>query len=221
MPKRSLSIGLMAVAAAAVVLPLQAHANHENRYFGFSTGYQPYPYYYPPPAYAPPPRVRQPAPGVYEYEVAPGHWVRAYPGYGNQPPPQRDRRVRSRPQGPAALRSTEPPPIPLRKPELAGEPSEPTVAVQSAPATRSTTESAAAATDRATASIAQSAPATDSAGRLSCESASDIIKGFGFSDVRANSCSGQEYDFSAARDGNDYDIKLSAANGELTEVRKR
>jgi hypothetical protein len=224
MPKRSLSLGLVALAAAAVVLPLQAQANHENRYFGFSTGYQPYPYYYPPPAYAPPPRVRQYAPGVYEYEVSPGRWVRTYPGYGIQPPTQRDRRVRSQPQSPAALRSTEPPPIPKSKPELAvepDEPAEPRVAVQSAPATASTTSSITPPPASATASDVESAPDTTPDVRLSCEAASDIIKGFGFSDVQPTSCSGQVYDFSAARDGSAYVIKLSAADGELTEVRKR
>ena len=74
MPKHSLSFGIVALAAAALVLPGEAQANHENRYFGF--GYQPFPYAYPPPPviYEPPQGVREVAPGVFEYQVAPGRW---------------------------------------------------------------------------------------------------------------------------------------------------
>ena len=201
----SLSIGAMALAAAAVMLPLQAQAEHENRYFGF--GYQPfaYPYAYPPPpvVYPPPPGVRERAPGIYEYEVAPGRWVRVRPGYGYQP--RRDRRYGAQPQPQEALRNEGPPPVPQKKPEAADE----EVAVQGLPATTPPAQSAA------------RIPAESSAAALSCEDAADIVEGFGFSDVQSTSCSGDVYGFEASRDGNAYSIKLSAANGELTEVRKR
>jgi len=55
---------------------------------------------------------------------------------------------------------------------------------------------------------------------MSCDKASDIVTGYGFSDVKATSCSGSVYSFAAARDGKPYTIKLSAASGELTEVKK-
>jgi len=209
MPKHSLSIGVVAIAAAAVVLPAQALAEHENRYFGF--GYQPfaYPYAYAPPpiVYPPPPGVRETAPGVYEYEVAPGRWVRVRPGYGYQPRRElRDRRLRARPQPQEALRAPGPPPVPQSKPE---ETDEPEVAVRSEPSAIPPARSAA------------QVPAEGSGGGISCEAAIDIIESFGFSDVQSTSCSGDVYGFDASRDGNEYSIKLSAADGELTEVRKR
>ena len=55
---------------------------------------------------------------------------------------------------------------------------------------------------------------------VSCDKASSIITGYGFSDVKPADCLGQVYAFSAARDGKAYAIKLNAANGELTEVKK-
>ena len=213
MPKPSLSIGLVAL-AAAVMLPAQVQAEHENRYFGF--GYYPPGYTPPPVVYPPPPRIREVAPGVYEYEVAPGRWVRARPGYAN--PPRQERRARTpRQQQPEqARRDPGPPPVPQRKPE---DTDEPEVTVERAPATtppaQAPVESAA-----PVQSAAQEAPAPTSGG-LSCEAAADIVERFGFSDVQSTSCSGDTYGFDGTRDGNAYSIRLSAANGELTEVRKR
>jgi hypothetical protein len=69
-------------------------------------------------------------------------------------------------------------------------------------------------------SAAQEAPASTSGG-ISCEAAADIVESFGFSDVQSTSCSGDTYGFDGTRDGKPYSIKLSAADGELTEVRKR
>lgn len=191
MPRSSLSIAI--ALAAAVVLPAQAQAEHEGRYFGF--GYPP-----PPVIYPAPPRIREVAPGVYEYEVAPGRWVRARPGYAN--PPRR--------QPEQARRSPAPPPVPQKKPE-----DEPAVTVERSPVTTSPVESP----DQAPVqSAAQEAPA---AGGISCEAAADIVKSFGFSDVQSTSCSGDTYGFDGTRDGKAYSIKLSAADGELTEVSKR
>jgi hypothetical protein len=204
MPKHSLSIGVVALAAAAVVLPVQAQAEHENRYFGF--GYQPFPYAYNPPPiyYPPPPGVRETAPGVYEYEVSPGRWVRVRPGYGYQPPRER---VRRGPQPQEAWRSPGPPPVPKSKPEATDEPE---LAIQSAPEITSPAQSA-----------LQEAPASNSDAAITCEAAMDIVESFGFSDVQSTSCSGDVYGFDANRDGSAYAIKLSAADGQLTEVRKR
>jgi hypothetical protein len=60
-----------------------------------------------------------------------------------------------------------------------------------------------------------------SGGGLSCEAAADIVANFGFSDVQSTSCSGDVYGFDASRDGSSYSIRVSAADGELTEVRRR
>lgn len=55
-------------------------------------------------------------------------------------------------------------------------------------------------------------------GRISCKRAESIVAGFGFTDIEARSCTGKSYDFAARRDGKPFSIKLSAVNGELTEV---
>ncbi len=57
-------------------------------------------------------------------------------------------------------------------------------------------------------------------GRISCQQAQEIVAGFGFSDIEAKSCSGKSYDFAAKRDGKPFTIRLSAASGELTEVKR-
>jgi hypothetical protein len=223
-----MAIGVAALVAAAVVLAAPTQAGHENRYFGFDTGgYQPFahPYaYYPPPrayspprrGFAPPPRVRQTRPGVYEYEVAPGHWVRVRPGYGYQPPQQRERRVRA----PRQLQhSPGPPPVPKPKPELAARSdtsTQPELTARPSAQPEGEVRSAPERTSRA-----QQAPAARAAEPISCEAAADIVRDFGFSDVRSTSCSGQVYGFDAARDGSAYSITISAADGELTEVRRR
>jgi len=210
MPKHSL-IGVAALAAAAVMLPAQAQAEHENRYFGFGYPfYSPYGDRPPPIYYPPPPGVREIAPGIYEYEVSPGRWVRFRPGYGYRP---------GRGQQPQeALRAPEAPPVPKQKP---GATDEPEVAVGSAPAALAPQQLPEQSSQPAPEqSLTQQAPAR-SGGGMSCEAAIEIVESFGFTDVQSTSCSGAIYGFDAARDGNAYAIKLSAADGALTEVRKR
>ncbi|MFW6077654.1 MAG: hypothetical protein ACOC71_07860 [Hyphomicrobiales bacterium] len=231
MPNHKLSLGLIALVAAAVVLPAPAQAEHENRYFGF--GYRPNPWVSDPPpvVYPPRQRVRERAPGIYEYEVAPGHWVRVRPGRVYEPPRQRDRRTRTRRQPRETLRVPGPPPVPKSKPDT---PQEPEIAVQSPP--DSTTPSTAPSTapervpERAQDPSPERAPepqpetqqaAAPDSNAMSCEAAADIVRSFGFSDVQSTSCSGDIYGFEADRDGKAYAIRLSAADGELTEVRKR
>ena len=58
------------------------------------------------------------------------------------------------------------------------------------------------------------------AGRISCNKAEEIVAGFGFTNIEAKSCSGSSYDFAAKRDGKPFSITLSAANGELTDVKR-
>lgn len=57
-------------------------------------------------------------------------------------------------------------------------------------------------------------------GPLSCEKATEVVSGFGFSSVEASACSGKLYAFNAKRGGKSFAIKLDPASGELTEVRK-
>ena len=48
----------------------------------------------------------------------------------------------------------------------------------------------------------------------------DIVTGYGFDSVKSSSCTGAVYSFNAARSGKAYLIKVNAASGELTEVKK-
>jgi hypothetical protein len=61
---------------------------------------------------------------------------------------------------------------------------------------------------------------TAAASGLSCEKASSVVTGYGFSGVTASSCTGKVYAFNATRDGKSFAIKLDSASGELTEVKK-
>ena len=55
---------------------------------------------------------------------------------------------------------------------------------------------------------------------MSCDEARSIIASYGFSAVKAESCTGKLYAFSAARGGKTFAIRLDPARGELTEVKK-
>ena len=55
---------------------------------------------------------------------------------------------------------------------------------------------------------------------LTCEKATEVVSGYGFSSVEASSCSGKLYAFSAKRGGKTFAIKLDPASGALTEVKK-
>lgn len=68
---------------------------------------------------------------------------------------------------------------------------------------------------------AATAPAKPLAeGPLSCEKATSVVSGYGFSSVEAATCSGKLYAFNAKRGGNSFAIKLDPASGQLTEVKK-
>ena len=56
---------------------------------------------------------------------------------------------------------------------------------------------------------------------ISCAKAGEIVSGYGFKSVEQVSCKGQVYAFNATRDGKPFAVKLNAASGELTEVKKR
>ena len=72
--------------------------------------------------------------------------------------------------------------------------------------------------DTPTGSIGKPKPAAVKT--ITCDKASSIVQGYGFSAVKSTSCSGATYAFAATRDGKNYAIKLNAGSGELTEVRK-
>jgi hypothetical protein len=55
---------------------------------------------------------------------------------------------------------------------------------------------------------------------LSCDKATSVVSGYGFSSVTPSSCTGKVYAFNAMRDGKSFAIKLDSASGELTEVKK-
>ena len=77
----------------------------------------------------------------------------------------------------------------------------------------------------ATASIAkpattETATTASAGGPMTCGKASGIISGYGFSSVKPSDCTGEVFAFNATRDGKPFSIKLNAASGELTEVKK-
>jgi hypothetical protein len=55
---------------------------------------------------------------------------------------------------------------------------------------------------------------------VSCDKATKIVSDYGFSKVKATSCTGKVYAFNAQRDGKPFTVKLSSASGELMEVKK-
>ncbi len=61
---------------------------------------------------------------------------------------------------------------------------------------------------------------TSAASGMSCEKATSVVSGYGFSSVTPSSCSGKVYAFNATRDGKSFAIKLDSGSGELTEVKK-
>lgn len=103
----------------------------------------------------------------------------------------------------------EPEPAPASKPK----------AVKPAASAATTTKpSADPALPQKTATAAPAAPLAE--GPLSCEKATTVVSGFGFSSVEASSCSGKLYAFNAKRGGKNFAIKLDPVSGQLTEVRK-
>jgi hypothetical protein len=195
--------GRLAIAAVltAAVLPLSAGpADAQARLrFGYFPYEPSYDSYYPGPMYIPAPRYR------YYQRIRPRRWDPAW------------RRPAARnlynydPNDPYYTETPQyyepdiaPPPRRLKKKKLA-IPTKKTI--QKDVATQDDGEAA-------------PAPAKKKTGAISCDKAGEIVTGYGFSGVKATSCQGNTYSFAAARDGKPYAIKLSAASGELTEVKK-
>jgi hypothetical protein len=63
------------------------------------------------------------------------------------------------------------------------------------------------------------APAS-SAKPIDCGKGATIVSGYGFSTVTNKTCSGATYVYGATRGGNNFEIQVSSATGELTAVKK-
>lgn len=59
------------------------------------------------------------------------------------------------------------------------------------------------------------------AGPVNCTKAEEIVASYGFGNVKPVTCTGKIFDFTALRDGKNYRVQVSAATGEITEVRKQ
>lgn len=55
---------------------------------------------------------------------------------------------------------------------------------------------------------------------IGCTAGAAVIVGYGFGDVKPKACTGNAYAYSATRAGKAYEIKLTAASGEITDVKK-
>lgn len=73
--------------------------------------------------------------------------------------------------------------------------------------------------DRRTASAERGK--TGPQGPASCTKAQDVVADYGFGNVKPETCQGKLYAFSALRDGKTYRVQVSAATGEITEVKKQ
>jgi hypothetical protein len=98
----------------------------------------------------------------------------------------------------------------------------PIIAAKPAPEVQSAPKTTAVAKPRKPASDAGATTASTSpAGGMSCGKATSIVSGYGFDSVSPSSCAGKVYAFSAKRGGQAYLVRLDAASGELTEVKKQ
>ena len=158
---------------------------------------------------------------IIEYQTAPGQWVRIYPDGSQEIFSRRPRRealperYRKPKNVPFVARKV---PLPKAKPTIASRTLEPAdSALRSLEAEAAEEPPLAEALEGPVVDRMQ----TGSLKAVSCDDARRIVADFGFSDVKAKTCSGKTYDIEATRDGTPYAIKLSAADGELTEVKKR
>jgi hypothetical protein len=59
-----------------------------------------------------------------------------------------------------------------------------------------------------------------SAKTIGCTAGAAVVTGYGFAGVKPKACTGATYAYTAARSGKNYEIKLTAASGEIIDVRK-
>jgi hypothetical protein len=55
---------------------------------------------------------------------------------------------------------------------------------------------------------------------IGCTAGAAVVTGYGFGGVKPRACRGSTYAYTAARGGRNYEIKLTAATGEIVEVKK-
>jgi hypothetical protein len=55
---------------------------------------------------------------------------------------------------------------------------------------------------------------------IGCTAGAAVVTGYGFGDVKPKACTGSTYAYTAARAGKIYQIKLTAASGEIIDVKK-
>jgi hypothetical protein len=56
---------------------------------------------------------------------------------------------------------------------------------------------------------------------IGCTAGAAVVTAYGFAEVRPKTCTGKTYAYTAARAGKTYDIQLTAASGEIIDVKKR
>ncbi len=55
---------------------------------------------------------------------------------------------------------------------------------------------------------------------IGCTAGAAVVTGYGFGAVKPRACTGNTYAYTAARGGRNYEIKLTAATGEIVDVKK-
>jgi hypothetical protein len=68
------------------------------------------------------------------------------------------------------------------------------------------------------AAVAKSNPVSSKT--IGCTAGAAVVTGYGFAGVKPKTCTGATYAYTAARSGKTYEIKLTAASGEIIDVRK-
>ena len=64
------------------------------------------------------------------------------------------------------------------------------------------------------------APKAVASKTIGCTAGAAVVTGYGFADVKPKACTGSTYAYTAARAGKTYQIKLTAASGEIIDVKK-
>ena len=68
--------------------------------------------------------------------------------------------------------------------------------------------------------IAKAAPAKVTGKTIGCTAGAAVIVGYGFAEVKPKTCTGDAYTYTATRAEKNYEIKLTAKSGEITDVKK-
>jgi hypothetical protein len=55
---------------------------------------------------------------------------------------------------------------------------------------------------------------------IGCTAGAAVVTGYGFAEVKPKACTGKTYAYTAARAGKSYEIQMTAASGEIVDVKK-